>query len=163
MRRLFIRLGQLRRQFRDDWKWRGTVTITRNDGTVTHIRNTITTAGRNLVRGGVGGEDIAIKYMAWGDNNTAPAVGDTALGNELGRLPVTLQQAGVTDGEYVTTTYISSGDAVGDDLKELGWFGGPTATATAGSGTLIARVLYTPELLNKTIGTSIQVDRTDAF
>ena len=49
--------------------------------------NLIVTTGKNLIAGLVAGEVIvAPSHMAIGNDNTAPVVGDTALGGELGRV-----------------------------------------------------------------------------
>jgi len=102
--------------------------------------------------------DAELKYMAWGDDASAPAAGDTTLGNELGRKQVTKQEAGST-GEMVTTTILQATEA-NVQIEELGFFAGAGASATKDSGTLIARVLYSKL---KTNSESIQVERTDTL
>ncbi len=120
--------------------------------------NQITTAGHDLLASALGGVDAEIRYLAWGNGTVAPSAADTALGNELGRKVVTTQTSGAAgSGEYVTTTYLGPNDA-NVQIEELGWFAGASASATAGSGVMVARVLYSR---NKTNLESIQVDRTD--
>ena len=94
--------------------------------------------------------------MAWGDDNTAPAVGNTALGNEEGRKEVSSQVVGVSAGKVKTVTIRGAQDAVGQ-IEEFGWFA-DDATSTAGSGIMVARVLYSRL---KTDSESLQVDRID--
>ena len=143
--------------------WAGTVTVTiRNaDGTVTvkTFDNLITDAGKNLLAQALRDTafDAEIKYLAWGTGSTAPAAGDTTLVAESGRKQVTSQTAGAGVGETDTVTYLAPDDA-NVAIAELGWFAGASATATADSGTLIARVLYSH---TKTNLESVQVDRTD--
>ena len=122
--------------------------------------NLITAAGLDLLVSALRDNtvDAEIRYLAWGDDSTPPAAGDTALGNELGRKVVTLQEAGGT-GECVTTVYLAPQDA-NEAIEELGWYAGPDATATPDSGILVARVLYSH---TKTVLESIQVERSDTL
>lgn len=145
--------------------WTGTVTVTifHPDGTETveTFPNLITDAGKNHVAQALRDTafDAEIKYFAWGTGSTAPAASDTALVAEAGRKQVTTQVAGAGVGETDTTTYLAPADA-NVAIAELGWFAGASATATANSGTLIARVLYSH---TKTNLESIQADRTDTL
>ena len=118
--------------------------------------NQITDDGVDLLVAALRGEDAEINYIAWGDDDTAPAASDTALGNETGRKLITSQAAG-DPGETVTVAYLAPQDANGQ-IEEVGWYA--QATATPGSGVLLARILYSHE---KTDGESIQVDRTDTL
>jgi len=145
--------------------WTGIVTVTifHPDGTETveTFPNLITDAGKNLIAQALRDTafDAEIKYLAWGTGSTAPAASDTTLVTEAGRKQVTSQTAGAGVGETDTVTYLGPDDA-NVAIAELGWFAGASATATADSGTLIARVLYSKTKTNKE---SIQVDRTDTF
>ena len=143
------------------WTGKIKVTTTYKDGRVEveEFNNLITSAGKNLLRDGLRTvTDTEIKYMAWGSSTTAPAVGDIALGTETGRKVITKQVNGST-GALVTTTYLAPSDA-NMQIQELGWFAGVNATATAGSGVLIARVLWAKL---KTNLESVQIDRTDTI
>jgi len=144
------------------WHGRVRVTTRYRDGRVEEeeFDNLITNAGKNLLRDALDGmvSDCAIKYLAWGNGAVAPADGDVALGNELGRKTVTKQQTG-TAGVLTTTVYLAPYEA-NVQIQELGWFAGAGATAAAGSGVLVARVLYAKL---KTDLESIQIDRVDTI
>lgn len=143
-------------------KWSGRVRITTRyaDGTeeVEEFENLITNDGLDLLASALGGVDSEIKYMAWGTDNTAPAAGDSTLVAESGRKVVTSQAAGST-GVYTTTTYLAPQEA-NVSIEELGWFAGASASATADSGVLVARVLYSRA---KSDLESITVERTDTL
>lgn len=143
-----------------NWTGRIKVTTTYRDGTVEieEFDNIITDAGRNLMRDGLQGADTEIKYLAWGSGITTPAVSDIALAAEAGRKLVTKQTAGAV-GVVTTTVYLAPFDA-NMQIEELGWFAGATATAAAGSGVMVARVLYSKLKSNLE---SIQIDRTDTI
>lgn len=143
-----------------NWTGRIKITTTYRDGRVEveEFNNIITDAGRNLMRDGLQGSDTEIKYLAWGSGITVPAVSDIALAAEAGRKLVTKQVAGAT-GVVITTVYLAPFDA-NMQIEELGWFAGSGATATAGSGVMIARVLYSKLKSNLE---SIQIDRTDTI
>ena len=102
--------------------------------------------------------DMEIEYMAFGTNNTAPAVTDTQLGAESGRFPPTIAFSrtaiGVTEGSF----FLTSTDLVGVSIREIGVFCGSTATASANTGTLLSRILWS---FNKTANDEIEIVRTD--
>ena len=146
-------------------RWRTNIRVTVRDlaGRVLDIQefhNLITNDGLNLLRDGLSGDvtDSEIKYVAIGDNNTAPLVGDTALGNETFRKARTSYTRPAA-GQVNTVHYIAPAEAVGV-IEELGWFAGAAAGAGAGSGEMIARVLYSR---TKTNLESIQIERLDTF
>jgi hypothetical protein len=125
--------------------------------------NLITDLGLNLIRDAL--EDTSlnggIRYLAWGTGTGAADHADTALGTETGRRPVTSFADGAA-GVKITITYIPPDDGNGV-LAELGWFATSAATATAGSGILVARCLYPGGSYTKDNLESIQVQRTDTF
>jgi hypothetical protein len=94
--------------------------------------------------------------MALGTGNTAITNTDTTLDTEIFRTPITLQED-VTTGEIVTTFTVLDSEAVGS-LEEIGIFGGSTATASADTGTLISRILWSKV---KTNSEEIEFRRTD--
>ena len=147
----------------EQWTWQGRIRIVTRDrlGRITtthHLDNLITDSGKTLLAAALNqGTDSRIRYLAWGDNSTAPAAGDTTLGNELGRVPITSVAAGATAGEADTITFLDA-DSANTQIEELGWFAGATATAATDSGVLLARVLYSK---NKNHEESIQITRTD--
>lgn len=119
------------------------------------VRNLITDAWLDVLRDAHLGleSDLTYRKLAWGNDNTAPAVGNTALGNELDRKDVTLKTAGAT-GIGTATTYVAQ-DEGNAQLEEWGLFGGPV-----GDLTMISRVLWS-HLKND--GESIQVDWQHTF
>ena len=126
------------------------------------FKNLITTVGLNLIRNALAGTlatitDAEVRYIAVGDDNTAPALTDTVLGNEVFRKARTSYTVGA--GLLTTIWYIAPAEAVGA-IEEMGWFCGPTATAAADSGSMLSRVLYSRV---KTNLESIKVTRTDTI
>ena len=146
----------------EDIPWKGVVRITvrrpGSKGRVTVIENVITDAGRNLLAQALqdGSALPEITYLAVGDDNTTPATGDTALGNELFRKVVTASAVGGSVGEAVNTIYVAPYEA-NFQWEELGFYAGD-ASADSGSGTMVARVLYSKLKDNLE---AIQVERTD--
>ena len=107
------------------------------------ITYTFTNAGHNLIRDGTEGANVPkVLYVALGNSNTAPAVGQTQLGNELFRKAVSTYTNGANPGEIIFSTYIAPTDAVGIDIEEVGWFGGNGALIYANTGVLLARGLW---------------------
>lgn len=114
--------------------------------------------------------NMVLKYLAFGDDDTAVTNTDVTLGNEIYRVPIIsllrtgtgkVQSRGVLlDTEPTATAGIAT-------IKELGWFVGTTATAwNSGvgkdTGLLLSRiVLTTPEA--KTDDEQIDVARVDEF
>jgi hypothetical protein len=104
---------------------------------------TLTNVGKNLRRDALLSiSDARVTYVAVGTNNTAPAASDTALGSESFRKAMTGAVAGVSAGEADFTMYLSPQDAVGVSIAEVGFYGGASASATPGSGVLVARGLF---------------------
>lgn len=104
------------------------------------------------------GTDIRIRYVALGNGDTAAAPEDVDLESEVFRKQPTQQTATAT-GECTTTVIVSSFEAV-QQIEEIGWFAGPDAVATADTGLLVARVLYSR---NHTSDEALQIDREDLF
>lgn len=127
------------------------------------IAMTTTNSYANLVQAAQmsgGAYDIAPHYVAIGTGTTAPAAGDTALGAEVFRKAVTSVSAGTNPGELLITLYLSSSDAVGDAITEVGVFAGASASGTAGSGVLMGRALYShTHTANESV--QLQIDWTN--
>lgn len=105
---------------------------------------TITNVGHNLIRDGLSGaNNPLITYVALGTSSTAPAVGQTQLGAESFRKAVTSYANGGSVGELLISMYLGPGDDVGDNIQEVAFFGGGTATAAPNTGVMLARGLYT--------------------
>lgn len=122
------------------------------------ITMTLTDAGRNLLRDSLSGaQNPKLLYVAIGSGMTAPAAGDTQLGSEFFRKAITSYTTGGT-GEILVTLYLSQSDAVGQDIEEVGIFGGGDATTTLNSGVLFARALYSHSTKTDTESINLQCD-----
>lgn len=130
---------------------------------VTEIKNLLMNVGLNMVREGWRGalNDLEIKDMAWGSDNTPPAVGQTGLIAETDSQTMTTQVAGGT-GELISTVYLNPSTAnAPPDIEELGWFAGALADGTTPNpGIMVGRVLYSRA---KTNLESLQIQRTDTI
>jgi hypothetical protein len=84
--------------------------------------------------------DLEIKYLALGTDNTPVTDTDATLGNEIFRTPI-VSQSKVGTGEILTEFIVLDTEAVGN-IEEIGIFGGTGATASADSGALISRILW---------------------
>lgn len=100
--------------------------------------------------------DLEIFYLALGTGDTAVTDTDTTLDTEIFRTPITTQ-TDVATGEILTSFSVLDTEAVAT-IKEIGIFGGSTATASANTGTLISRILWTKV---KTNSEEIEFRRTD--
>jgi hypothetical protein len=126
----------------------GEITITSHykDGTIKRdfIRNRITNAGLNeMVKALDGTNDIALGYFAIGTGTGSIDDTDTTLGNETFRTSeLTASRTGT--GEFTSTYTVIDSEAVGV-WEEIGFFGGSGASASADSGTMLSRILYSRE------------------
>ena len=102
--------------------------------------------------------DVQIKYVALGDNNTAPAATDTILYNEQFRTPF-VSQTKTDTGELTTDFYVTDVEA-NFEFEEMGIFAGAAASATENSGILLSRVLYN---YTKTSSIEILIRRVDTI
>ena len=143
------------------------VTVFDLDGNVIDVQefhNLITTVALNMLRDGLAGDvtDFEIKALTVGDDNTAPTMADTVLGNETFRKATTATDKPAA-GQFKHTVYITPSEAVGT-IEELGWVAGAAVNtaspAGADTGIMISHVLYSR---TKTALESIQVERTDTF
>lgn len=100
--------------------------------------------------------DLEIAYLALGTGNTAITDTDTTLDTEIFRTPIT-DQIKTATGEIKTDFVVLDTEAIGS-IEEIGIFGGSTATASADTGTLISRILWTKV---KTNSEEINFRRTD--
>jgi len=150
---------------KSDYQWATNVRITSFDlnGKIIHIaefKNLLMTVGKNMMRDVLGGvvTDGQIKYLAVGTDATAPAIGQTILVAE-GFRKITTSRSYPSTGVIKTIHYLSPDDAV-INIREMGWFAGAAATASANTGIMIARILYSR---NKTNLESITVERQDSI
>lgn len=116
------------------------------------VNNLVVTVGKNYIAGRMASNTPTIMgYMAVGSSATAPAVGDTALGGELGRVALT---SGIAAGNVVT--YIATfpaGTGTGA-INEAGIFD------AAAVGNMLAHVIATAGVINKGAGDSLTVTWT---
>ncbi len=149
-------------------KWKNNVKVTvfdleGNIIDVKRMKNLITNVGLNMMRDGLygpgGAQDLEIKILGIGSDNTAPLVTDTTLGTETFRKARTSQSKPGT-GQQTYVQYIDPTEAIGV-IEEFGWFAGAAAlVGTPNSGIMVSRVLYSRV---KTALESLQIERTDTF
>lgn len=109
------------------------------------VPNLIVTAGRNFIASRmVGTSDAAMSHMAIGSGTAAPALGNTTLGTELGR--VALASATLTGSSI---TYVATfGPGVGTGaITEAGLFN------AASAGTMLCRTTFA--VINKGAGDTL--------
>jgi hypothetical protein len=126
-------------------KIKGIVKITKRDiyGNIVGVstyENLVTNKGLQLLGDlSIGAATTGITYIAFGNDDTAATINDTALGNETYRKQVAFRSRSsqtITISSYLTT---SEGNAT---YKELGHFG-RDATGTANSGDLFNHTIIT--------------------
>lgn len=118
------------------------------------VMDTVIQSQVNILKGQY--TNLEIKYLALGTSNTPITDTDTQLGNEIFRTPIVERtEPGV--GQLQHRFIALSTDAVAQ-IEEIGIFGGTDATATANSGILISRILWSR---NKTANEEITFIRTD--
>ena len=97
------------------------------------IKNLVVTTGKQYIASRMTGTTTAMSHMAVGSGTTAADAGDTALGNQLGRVALT---SGTTTG--AVTTYVASfpaGTGTGA-VTEAGVFN------AASGGTMLCRTVF---------------------
>ena len=127
------------------------VTVTNEHGEVVEQRaaNLVVTTGKNFTASRmVGVASNVMSHMALGSNNTAAAVGDTALLGELGRVALTASSA--TNVVTYTATF-GVGVATGG-VQEAGIFNASSA------GTMLCRVVFA--IVNKGANDTIAITWT---
>lgn len=116
------------------------------DGKIKHdrkVKNLVVTAGLTLLANRISDatpdSGCLVNYIAVGTNNTAPAAGNTTLGAENARKQVASRTNSAAVAAISTT--FNAGEVPTSTINELGLF--IDGTASADSGTLLARVLDT--------------------
>lgn len=125
--------------------------------------NLITDDGLDMFRDILKGDvtDGKIKYVALGNDSTAPANDQSTLVAEQFRKVVTSQNVDpVTPGKLYTEVYIADVEANDFKCEEIGWFAGANASTTKDTGIMIARVLYSRQ---KSSTESWTIRRTDTM
>lgn len=114
-----------------------------------NVPNLVVTTGRGYIAGRMVGTPTAMSHMAIGSGTAAPAVGDTTLGAELGRVSLTSSVAAAA-----VVTYIASfGAGVGTGAAtEAGLFNAGSA------GTMLCRTTYA--VVNKGADDSLSITWT---
>lgn len=100
---------------------------------------------------------LEIKYFAFGTGSSAVSAGDTALDAEVFRKQIT-QISNPNPGIVQTVVSLGSQEC-NYNIREIGVFAGPNATATKDSGTLLSRVLVN---IDKNTNVVLNVVRTDS-
>lgn len=122
----------------DNLKITGAVSIqlTNKDGTVKdtrEIKNLVVTVGKEFIASRMVATPTLMSHMAVGASNTAAAIGDTALGSELGRVALASSTAAGAVVTYSAT--FPAGTATGA-VVEAG------VLNASSSGTLLCRTVF---------------------
>lgn len=114
-----------------------------------NVKNLVVTTGKGYIAGRMVGTPTAMSHMAIGSGTADPAVGDTTLGTELGRVPLT---SGAASGAVVT--YVASfGAGTGTGaVTEAGIFNAGSA------GTMLCRTEFA--VVNKGADDSLSITWT---
>jgi hypothetical protein len=111
------------------------------------VPNLVVTVGKNFIASRMVGTSSAImSHMAIGTSTTTPAVANTTLGTEAGR--VTLASSSASTNQVTYTATFPAGTGTGA-ITEAGIFNAST------SGTLLCRTTF--PVVNKAAGDSIAV------
>ena len=103
--------------------------------------------------------DLEIKYLAIGTGNTAITDSDATLDTEIFRTAPVSGPTNTDIGEITTEFIVLDTEAVAQ-IEEIGIFVGTSATASADSGTLLSRILWSK---NKTASEEITFRRIDTI
>jgi hypothetical protein len=118
------------------------IVLTDENGQIKHeqeVKNLVVTVGKNFIASRMKDTtDTAMSHMAIGSGTTAAAVGDTALGNELGRVSLTSTTVTTNNVAYVATFPAGTGTGA---VTEAGLFN------ASSSGTLLCRTVFS--VINK--------------
>lgn len=106
---------------------------------IEHYDNMIVTLGKNGIAGGLIQESGKgyITYCALGTSVVAPALADTGLTTEIFRKAISVRSR--SNNQATFQTFFTTSEAVGT-LREAALFGDSTASETANSGNLYAKV-----------------------
>jgi len=114
------------------------------------VHNKITDDGLDTVRDQMGNANHDWSHIAIGDDATAPAAGDTALYNEVGRYEITSMRRDDKTVEYIL--FLGQDDANGETLREAGIFNNQFSV-----GNLLSRVLVSPAI-TKTADVTVTIE-----
>ncbi len=149
----------LRQGLRESWRWRGIFEVTLTDRRTgldrVVVPNLIVDGGLGLTLDlWAGTETKGWGYIAIGTDGTAPAPGQTRLFEEVTRKAVALEKG---SGELRATVFFDDTEA-NVHIREIGLFGGSTATSAPDTGILVARAVVD---INKTNQHSLTITRRD--
>lgn len=114
-----------------------------------NVKNLVVTSGKGYIAGRMVGTPTAMSHMAIGSGTVDPAVGDTTLGTELGRVSLTSSAAVAAVVTYIASFGAGTGTGA---VTEAGIF-------NAGSGgTMLCRTEFA--LLNKGADDSLTITWT---
>jgi hypothetical protein len=118
------------------------IVLTDENGQIKHeqeVKNLVVTVGKNFIASRMKDTtDTAMSHMAIGSGTTAAAVGDTALGTQLGRVSLTSTTVTTNNVAYVATFPAGTGTGA---VTEAGLF-----NASSG-GTMLCRTVFS--VINK--------------
>ena len=134
----------------DALKMKGRLQIHVNDELVQEVDNLVVTAGKGYVASRMKDTTAsAMSHMAIGSGSTAAAAGDTALGNELGRVALTSTTVSGAVVTYVASFPAGTGTGA---VTEAGILN------ASSSGTLLCRTVFS--VVNKGASDSMTVTWT---
>lgn len=123
------------------------------DGTVLvdkTVPNLVVSVGRNFIASRIAGNATPVmSHMAVGTSATAPAIGNTTLGAEVGRVAITSGTASSSDVTYIATFGAGVGTGA---LVEAGLFN------AASLGTMLCRTTFA--VVNKGASDTLQITWT---
>lgn len=128
------------------------IQITRADGSVEtkEFKNLVVNTGLNYIVSRMKDATVgAMSHMAIGSGNTAAAAGNTALGNELGRVALTSTTVSSNTIQYVATFPAGTGTGA---ITEAGMFNGASA------GVMLCRTVF--GVVTKDVGDSMTITWT---
>lgn len=135
---------------KDGLKLTGKLKIAINGNTVQEIPNLVVTDGKEFVASRMkDATATAMSHMAIGTGSTAAAAGDSALGNEAGRVALTSTTVTNNEVEYVATFGAGTGTGA---ITEAGILN------ASSSGTLLCRTVFS--VVNKGSADSMTITWT---
>ena len=114
-----------------------------------NVKNLVVTSGKGYIAGRMVGTPTAMSHMAIGSGTVDPAVGDTTLGTELGRVSLTSSAASGAVVTYVASFGAGTGTGA---VTEAGIFNASSA------GTLLCRTEFA--VVNKGADDSLSITWT---
>jgi len=134
----------------DALKMKGRLQIHLNDELIQEVDNLVVTAGKGYVASRMKDTTAsAMSHMAIGSGSTAAAAGDTALGNELGRVALTSTTVSSAVVTYVASFPAGTGTGAVTEAAILN---------ASSSGTMLCRTVFS--VVNKGASDSMTVTWT---